>query len=165
MSTFYASTSDLYHYGVLGMKWGVRKSAYTSDGRDIKRAKLSKNEKRLQKYDKKKLDSREKDIADHKKDKNDARQMLADANRRSKMSDNALLKDKYGPYTNFSSKANRDKTIKSLRKEIAYDKRFYEGVKRGADSQIKRIRRTPLSEFTLEESSRINSGKYWIRKR
>lgn len=27
MSTFYAPTSELYHYGVIGMKWGVRKSS------------------------------------------------------------------------------------------------------------------------------------------
>ena len=25
MSTFYAPTSELYHYGVIGIRWGVRK--------------------------------------------------------------------------------------------------------------------------------------------
>lgn len=54
-------SNDLYHYGVLGMKWGVRKSRPTSSG---KKRKTSSIKKKLAKLKKEQAERRRKAILD-----------------------------------------------------------------------------------------------------
>ena len=68
MSTLYYETDELYHYGVLGMKWGVRKAQYKSRSNDRLRKKALDYDRKSANLTKKseKIHS-EKDLESHNK--------------------------------------------------------------------------------------------------
>lgn len=168
----YNVQNELYHYGVLGMKWGHRKNDY----RD-KNGRLTKRGQKRQEYRDNMVKNTEASINYNKKQIEYNKKALADISKNGKSSKyvNEYYRNEYGPLDNEKTSKKRgyiDKNTgwikdfndlsknqrKDLRKEatekygsdILYSK---EKIKKG-ENIIKNIKNTPLGKTSYAEASK-----------